>query len=67
MGRDLTEDWSRRVHARSTEGAGYGPLPGERNPAHENPNWFQLDTDDDIDDPDEPDPPPLTDRQKGIQ
>lgn len=63
---DLTEDWSKRVQASASEGAGYGRLPGPRNLAHANPQWFEMDLDDDFDDPDEPDQIPLTDRQKGI-
>jgi hypothetical protein len=53
MGRDLTERGSGRVQAPAGEGAGYGPLPRPRNPAHGDPNWYQLDTDDAIEDPDE--------------
>jgi hypothetical protein len=41
-----------RVMAWRWEGAGY-VIP-ERNPAHADPNWFQLDLDDPIEDPDEP-------------
>ena len=40
-----------RVIADKSEGVGL-ILP-ERNPAHANPNWYQLDTDDAYDDPDE--------------
>jgi hypothetical protein len=43
-----------RVMAWPWEVAGYGPLPGERNPAHADPEWYQRDLDDDIEDPDEP-------------
>lgn len=66
MGDDLTQRSSGRVQASAAEGAGYGRLPGERNPAHEDPQWFELDLDDDFDDPDEPDQVPLTSRQRGI-
>lgn len=66
-GPDLTPRGSNRVQASASEGAGYGPLPGERNPAHEDPQWFELDLDDDFDDPDEPFIDPLpTPRHRGI-
>lgn len=54
MGADLTQRGSGRVQASATEGAGYGRLPGERNPAHADPQWYELDLDDDFEDPDEP-------------
>lgn len=46
-----------RVQAPADEGVGI-TLP-ERNPAHADPNWYQLDLDDQIEDPDEPEFDPL--------
>lgn len=36
-----------------SEGVGFA-LPGPRNPAHSDPEWYQRDLDDQIEDPDEP-------------
>lgn len=41
-----------RYQAEVWEGAGYGPLPGPRNPAHEPIDWFETDYDDQFEDPD---------------
>lgn len=48
---------TKRVQASLREGAGYR-IP-ERNPAHADPDWYQLDKDDLIEDPDEPFVDPL--------
>ena len=42
------------MQASLAEGAGYGPLPGRRDPAHEPVDWFETDYDDQFTDPDEP-------------
>lgn len=47
------------------EGEGPGLTP--RDPAHADPDWFQLDKDDAIDDPDAPDYDPLpTERHRRV-
>lgn len=58
----MTDD---RVQAPYGEGAGYRIPP--RDPAHENPEWFQLGTDEDLNDPDGPFVDPLpTERHRQI-
>jgi len=48
------------------EGVGLPPAP-PRDPAHANPQWFELDSDEEIDDPDAPAIDPLpTERHRRI-
>lgn len=42
-----------KVQASPDEGAGYAPIP-PRDPAHANPQWFELGTDETFNDPDTP-------------
>lgn len=60
MGDDLTQYGSGRVQASAAEGVGLGPLPGVRNAAHADPQWFEMDLDDAIEDPDAPFLDPFT-------
>lgn len=54
-----------RIQAPRSEGIGL-KFP-ERNIAHEDPQWYELDLDDQIEDPDEPDLDPLpTERHRAI-
>lgn len=56
----MTQD---RHQAPRSEGAGY-VIP-KRNPAHEDPQWFECDLDDQWEDPDvEPDDPLPTERHR---
>lgn len=44
----------------------FGSVPA-RNPAHEHPQWFELDLDDEIEDPDAPFVDPLpTERHRSV-
>jgi hypothetical protein len=54
-----------RIQAPRSEGVGL-KLP-ERNPAHEDPQWFEKDLDDEIEDPDvEPEHPLPTERHRRV-
>lgn len=66
MGQDLTLRLNERVSAPAGEGVGMR-FSFERNPAHEDPQWYELDLDDDIEDPDEPFIDPLpTERHRRV-
>lgn len=59
----MTQD---RVQAPLGEGAGYR-VPKSRNPAHEHPQWYELDLDDEFEDPDVPALDPLpTERHRRV-
>lgn len=56
----------REVISSKKDGVGL-KLPGPRDPAHEDPEWFQRDLDQPIDDPDAPDVDPLpTERHRTV-
>lgn len=55
-----------KATARRDEGIGLPPMP-PRNPAHEHPQWFELDLDDEFEDPDtEPYEPLPTERHRTV-